>query len=231
MDNRPLEQRVADLQSPLIEKFVAFFSRLADGVLHHWLAILNILFLLYVALPVLAPALMEIGAKTPARVIYTIYRPACHQLPERSFFLFGESPVYDRNALPANGIADSDNVLVRRKYIGDATHGYKVAICQRDVAIYGAMFLMGLLFALMRGHLPKLPGKWLLLFALPMLLDGSTQLVGLRSSTWLLRLITGAFFGAGLVWYIYPLLDASMRRSFPDGTSRAQTKTNPPKFG
>ena len=214
MDKRPLDQRVADMQSPFVTKLTTAANRLADGVVRHWLAILNILFLVYVGLPVLAPALMEAGATGPAKVIYTIYYPACHQLPERSFFLFGEAPVYQRSDLPANGIADSDNMLVRRKYIGDAEHGYKVAICQRDVSIYGAMFLMGLLFALMRGYLPKLPGKWLILFVLPMFLDGTSQLVGLRSSTWLLRLVTGAIFGVGLVWYVYPLIDESMRKAF-----------------
>jgi len=221
MDNRPLDQRVAEISSPFLTKLTQGINRLADGVVRHWLAILNILFLVYVGLPVLAPVLMEAGATGPAKVIYTIYYPACHQLPERSFFLFGDAPIYSRSDLPANGIADSDNVLVRRKYIGDAAHGYKVAICQRDVAIYGAMFLMGLLFALMRGHLPRLPGKGLLLFVLPMLLDGTTQLVGLRSSTWLLRLITGGIFGVGLVWYVYPIIDESMQKAFaPDKSSR-----------
>ena len=213
MDDRPLEQRVQDIDSPFLDKFSAGVNRFANWIVHHLLAILNILFLIYVGLPFLAPVLMEAGAETPAKVIYTIYRPACHQLPERSFFLFGESPVYSREELPANGVADSDNVFVRRNYIGDPEHGYKVAICERDVAIYGSMFLMGLIFALMRGHLPRLKAKWLLVFALPMILDGGTQLVGLRSSSWQLRLITGALFGVGLVWFAYPYIEESLKTS------------------
>ena len=211
MDNRPLDQRVQEVSPPFLERFSAGVNRFADWIVRHWLAILNLLFLLYVGLPFLAPVLMEAGAEAPAKIIYTIYRPACHQLPERSFFLFGESSAYDRSELPANGVADSDNVFVRRNYVGDPEHGYKVAICQRDVAIYGSMFLMGLLFALMRGHLPRLKVRWLLLFALPMIIDGGTQLVGLRSSTWQLRLITGAFFGVGLIWFAYPYIEDSMR--------------------
>ncbi len=213
MDNRPLDQRVNDIQSPFIDKLTKGIERVADGIVKHWLAALNIIFLLYVGLPLLAPVLMQVGAETPARVIYAIYRPACHQLPERSFFLFGASPVYGRAQLPASGPAASDNLLVRRTYIGDAQHGYKVAICQRDVAIYGSMFLMGLLFALMRGSLPKLRARWLLLFALPMFIDGTTQLVGLRSSTWALRLITGTIFGVGLVWFIYPHIEETVRNA------------------
>ncbi len=213
MDDRPLDQRVEALQSPFLDKLTVGVNRFADWIVRHWLAILNLLFLIYVGLPFMAPVFMEVGAETPAKIIYTIYRPACHQLPERSFFLFGQSPVYSREALPANGVADSNNVFVRRNYIGDANHGYKVAICERDVAIYGSMFLMGLLFALMRGHLPRLKARWLLLFALPMFIDGSTQLVGLRSSTWQLRLITGAFFGIGLIWFAYPYIEESMKSS------------------
>jgi uncharacterized membrane protein len=48
-----------------------------------------------------------------------------------------------------------------------------------------------------------------------MILDGGTQLVGLRSSTWQLRLITGAIFGVGLVWFAYPYLEESMKQSPP----------------
>jgi len=217
MNDQSLEERVQEIEHPFFEKLSEGVNRFADWVVRHWLAIVNLLFLLYVGLPFLAPMLMEVGAEKPAQVIYTIYRPACHQLPERSFFLFGQSPVYAREELPAQGDAASDNVFVRRNYIGDAEHGYKVAICERDVAIYGSMFLMGLLFALMRGHLPKLKAKWLLLFALPMILDGTTQLVGLRSSNWQLRLITGALFGVGLVWFAYPYIEESMQKSFPQG--------------
>jgi uncharacterized membrane protein len=213
MDDRPLDQRVQDIDSPFLEKFSDGVNRFANWIVRHWLAILNILFLVYVGLPILAPVLMEVGEEVPAKVIYTIYRPACNQLPERSFFLFGESPVYSREELPANGVADSDNVFVRRNYIGDEEYGYKVAICERHVAIYGSMFLMGLLFALIRGHLPRLKAKWLLVFALPMILDGGTQLVGLRSSTWQLRLFTGALFGVGLVWFAYPYIEESIKTS------------------
>ena len=213
MEQKSLDQRVQEIQSPLIDKLVSAINRAVGWIGDHWVAVLNMLFLLYVGLPILAPALMEAGATTPAKIIYTIYRPACHQLPERSFFLFGEAPVYDRSDLPANGVADSDNVFVRRKYIGDEKHGYKVAICERDVAIYGSMFLMGLLFALLRGSLPRLKGKYVILFALPMAIDGFTQLLGLRSSTWLLRLITGALFGIGLIWFAYPYIAESMKQA------------------
>jgi uncharacterized membrane protein len=212
-----LDARVQQHKSPALRRLEGWINRGADFFIRHWLAILNLLFLTYVGLPLLAPALMEVGAETPARVIYTIYKPACHQLPERSFFLFGPQAVYTRAELPDQGAAASDNPFVRRNYIGDPRHGYKVAICQRDVAIYGSMFLMGLLFALIRGHLPKLRARYLLLFALPMALDGVTQLVGLRESTWALRVLTGGLFGVGLVWFAYPYIEESIKKTLAAG--------------
>ena len=70
----------------------------ADRVMYwlsrHYLAVLNVVMLFYFGLPILAPVLMNAGAKLPANVIYTIYKPLCHQFGFRSFFLFGEQPYY-----------------------------------------------------------------------------------------------------------------------------------------
>jgi uncharacterized membrane protein len=44
--------------------------------------------------------------------------------------------------------------------------------------------------------------------ALPLAVDGLTQLTGLRESTWELRVATGVLFSAGLGWYVLPHLDA-----------------------
>lgn len=200
--------------------FVNVVERSVNGVSRHWLGVANLLFLLYVGLPFLAPVLMHVGAEAPARIIYLVYRQACHQLPERSYFLFGDSPIYSLDTLPQEGVANA-GLFVRRSYIGDAEHGYKVAICERDVAIYGAMFLMGLLFALRRQRMKALDWRlYLLFFVLPMAVDGLTQLVGLRSSDWLLRTITGALFGIGTVWFVYPYLAQTLRNA-PPGNHRS----------
>jgi hypothetical protein len=44
-----------------------------------------------------------------------------------------------------------------------------------------------------------------------MAIDGTTQLIGLRESDWLWRSITGALFGVGSVWLVYPYVEAAMR--------------------
>jgi uncharacterized membrane protein len=88
--------------------------------------------------------------------------------------------------------------------------GHQMAVCERCVAIYAALFLGGLLFALLRSRLAPLSPRGLLLFALPMAIDGLTQLAGLRESTWELRIITGALFGLGVCWMVLPHLERGL---------------------
>lgn len=94
---------------------------------------------------------------------------------------------------------------------GRAWHilGHPMPYCHRNTAIYFAMVLAGLAFARWRTSRPldlRLYG----LLILPMAIDGFTQLFGWRESTWQLRTVTGALFGASTIWLIYPLLDRNM---------------------
>ncbi|HJQ14060.1 MAG TPA: glutaredoxin family protein, partial [Anaerolineales bacterium] len=50
------------------DRMMAWFSQ-------HYLAVINLLILLYFGLPFLAPVLMKAGAPLPANVIYTLYKP------------------------------------------------------------------------------------------------------------------------------------------------------------
>lgn len=192
--------------SPAPNRFVSTIDRWVQFVLRHWLSLLTLLFLVYVALPLLAPALMRVGAELPARAIYTLYIPFCHQLPERSYFIFGESHIYSLDELQAAGVA-TGGLLERRFYTGDPEHGYKAALCERDLAIYGSMFLFGLFLLVRKRRPPRLKPLWyVLFFVLPIAVDGLTQLAGLRESNWILRTLTGALFGLGTLWFVYPYL-------------------------
>lgn len=84
--------------------------------------------------------------------------------------------------------------------------GEQMAFCQRDTAIFAAMLIGGLVFAAMRARLAPLSLRVLATLALPMAVDGLTQLVGLRESTWELRVLTGGLFGLGIVWLVLPHL-------------------------
>src|SRR5215211_5979941 len=54
-------------------------DRTMAWVSRHYLAVINVFMLLYFGLPILAPTLMNAGATLPANVIYTMYKPLCHQ--------------------------------------------------------------------------------------------------------------------------------------------------------
>ncbi|HYI15036.1 MAG TPA: DUF2085 domain-containing protein [Thermomicrobiales bacterium] len=95
-------------------------------------------------------------------------------------------------------------------------HGEQMAFCERDVAIVSAAVLTGVIFAIIRRWrgLPRLGFAVVVLLALPMAVDGGTQLVGLRESTPALRVLTGTLFSLGVGWFVLPHLDtgfASMR--------------------
>lgn len=206
-----------------------------DRFSHWWsrnyLALLNLLLFIYVALPVFAPVMMKAGYPGVARPIYGLYGAVCHQLAFRSWFLFGEQPIYPRAAAElegyqtfqeVTGIDESDprSLLAARSFVGNEQVGYKVAFCQRDIAIYGAMLGFGLLFAATGRRLRPLPWwLWVLIGIAPIALDGFSQLLSqfpgfswwvYRESTPLLRTLTGALFGFTTAWYGFPLLEESM---------------------
>ena len=87
--------------------------------------------------------------------------------------------------------------------------GQKMAYCQRDTAIYGAMLLGGLAYA-RRRDADGLPFWAFLLLSLPIAIDGGLALFGVRESTPLLRTVTGALFGLATAWFVYPLMDRAL---------------------
>lgn len=206
----------------------------------HYLALLNLIVFLYVGLPFAAPVLMKLSDAGAAAVLYKIYSPLCHQFGFRSFFLFGEQPYYPLKEAGLVGVKTFDQVtgyadlanpysvsrLYARQYTGDATVGYKVALCERDVAIYAAILLFGLLYPLTGRRLPPLHWMiWLLLALAPIGLDGFSQLFSqfnwpwlmpylpYRESTPFLRVLTGFLFGFGTAWFAFPNVEDSMRET------------------
>ncbi len=131
--------------------------------------------------------------------VHSVFRLVCDQLPERSAQLGG---------LP-------------------------VCLCWRCTAIYGGSLLFGILFALARDHRVGWM-EWLtrpaslavmLLFGLPLILDGASHALGLRSgiadatssdfwlswqtfsADWWLRIITAMIATIGAVKFLCPRLD------------------------
>jgi uncharacterized membrane protein len=148
-----------------------------NGLLNqHWMIWFSILFGLYVGLPFLAPVLMQVGAEGPGRVIYTIYSFLCHQLPERSYFLFGPKITYDITEIQAAWQV-TNNPVILRQFIGSAEVGWKVAWSDRMIWMFTSILLFGWLWWPLRGRVRQLHWVGLGLLLLPMAIDGTTHLV------------------------------------------------------
>jgi uncharacterized membrane protein len=210
-----------------------------------YLLLMNLLVIVYVGLPFLAPVFMRAGAELPAGIIYRLYGMTCHQLAFRSWFLFGEQFVYPRAAAGEPGMTfgqvsgiDEEDIFASRAFTGSPQMGYKVALCERDVSIYGAIALFGLVFALTRRQIPGLPWYlWVLIGMVPIGVDGISQLISqppfelipYRESTTLFRTVTGGLFGLTTAWFAYPMVEETMaetRRVLGDKLARIQRHTN-----
>ena len=190
--------RVATQLAVLLPPFVQTIAR-------HWLALANLFLGLQAALPFLAPYLMHSGHTPAGNLLYRIYGPLCHQLPERSLFLFGPQWTYTLQQLTQHVGND-----VPLRYIGDATIGFKTTVCLRDLATYLAMWVAGLAFTFLRHRLRPLSLRAFVLLCLPIAIDGFGQLLALWDSTPLSRTITGTLFGLACVWLAFPAIDSAM---------------------
>lgn len=211
----------------------------------HWVLLGVLVTGAFVGLAFLAPVLMHTGFSRAANVIYKVFSPACHQMAFRSWFLFGEQSYYplDLTGIPnvyyfeeyvhahpdfegLDSVSDFARYSwVARDFVGNPRMGYKVALCQRDVATYLALLLGGILFSIFRRWTRPLKGVlFIVLSVLPMLVDGGYQLVTYmfpsvlqpHETTPLLRTITGALFGFGLIWLTFPHIEIGMRETEVD---------------
>ena len=230
-------------------------NKLVYRLSKNWVVYFNIVVGLYVGLPILAPILMNAGATGSARLIYTVYSPMCHQMASRSFFLFGEQAAYPLELAGSSlttleaytaeipefaGVTDNnwaEFFLAARAFVGNDQLGYKMALCERDIAIYGFLFIGGMIYLFLRRRYDIQPvplWAFILIGLGPIGLDGFSQLFGyyatpidgsvaqgfgaflgnifpLRESPPFLRTFTGAVFGLMLAWLIYPHLNASFK--------------------
>lgn len=162
---------------------------------------MSLIGVVYTGLLFLAPLLMHIGWTSAGSAIYTIYSLLCHQLPQRSFFLFGNRFTYSLIEIQSVW-ENSINPLVLRKFIGNSEMGWKVAWSDRMVWMYVSILFFGLLWWLLRYRLKPLPWQGLILFLLPIVLDGTTHFFsdlagigqGFRNDNVWLRILTREAF-------------------------------------
>lgn len=210
-----------------------------------WLRVALVVLAIYLGGTFAAPTLMKLGLEGPARVLYFVYGPFCHQFGFRSFFLYGEQPVYplstantswqpfeayighesrfdQTSSNPSNVQGFVQLQLASREFVGNPQMGYKMSLCERDVAIYSGMFVGAIIFGRIRRWLRPVP-LWLyvILGLGPIGIDGFSQLLGYppfnlwapRETPPEFRVLTGALFGLMNVWLAFPYLEMSLRES------------------
>jgi hypothetical protein len=204
-------------------------------VTKYWYLLITLLVGAVLAMGFLAPALMSEGETEAGQAVYRFLAPHNHQLPHRSYFLFGPSAIIQSYSLDqVVGFGADPNQL--ESFTGNVDVGFKTALNHRMVAIFFAFLLGGLVWGL-AGQRPQLSFIWFLVLALPLLIDGFSHMVsesgspgfrvdntwavlltrGLLPSSfyqgttigtlnWLLRTVTGVLFGLGLAWFLYTYL-------------------------
>ena len=208
-------------------KEISFGDRLFQWLSRRYMLIFNAFTFMYVGLAFLAPVLMNGGRIGSANLIYSVYGRLCHQLSFRSWFLYGDQGAYPREianlpSLVTYEDATGNDPFDLEKAVGfrgNENLGFKVAFCERDIAIYGAILLFGIIFSLTGRRIPSLPlAAWFILGILPIGLDGMSQIISqlpwdiipIRESTPLLRTITGGLFGFTTAWFGYPIVEEAM---------------------
>ncbi len=197
-------------------------------VSRNWLAIFTALVATYVGTSFAAPVFIALGLQEFGLRIYQLYWPLCHQFAHRSWFLFGQEAFYPAPSFQAITGIDPYSAPGRwaaKDFYGNEALGWKVALCERDVAIYAGILAGGIIYGTLRsrGHRLRSP-HWLIYVLVglaPISIDGFSQLLSqppymlpllpFRESTPVLRILTGSLFGSMNVMLAYPYIEKWMR--------------------
>jgi uncharacterized membrane protein len=188
-------------RSPSQTQRLILMKRIVLGFARHWLLFVNLLIAIWVILPWLAPVFMHLGWNSLGKAVYLFYSFQCHQMPQRSFFLFGDKAMYSLAEIQAAG-GNITNPFLMRQFIGNPEMGWKVAWSDRMVSMYTSILFGGLLYGLVRKQLKPLSFWMFALLLLPMGLDGGTHMIsdlngmgqGFRDTNFWLQILTNNTF-------------------------------------
>ena len=167
----------------------------------NWIKLFLLVYGTWVILPFLAPIFMKLGWTNSAKALYGTYSVFCHQLPQRSLFLFGQNTMFSLAEIQMAWQSTYDP-LVLREFIGNSEFGWKIAWSDRMISFYGGIWLFGLLWLPLRERVKQIPWWGFLLLLTPMVVDGATHLIsdiagigqGFRDANiWLVNLTDNAF--------------------------------------
>jgi uncharacterized membrane protein len=207
------------------ERLSMWFNHRMLWLSKHWLAIANTFFFTYVGLPFLAPILMAAGFTGAANAIYQAYNLVCHQLPTRTYFVFGEQvamcerciSIYVTlavgglvfNLVRFRSLSFKWYILLALPMALDGGSAFVSELAQViPLWIFWVMWTVIVLIAALVMYKQQIL-FWQIgvVFVSGFLALAYLQVFGLRISNMALRTITGAIFGIGTVWYAYPVLE------------------------
>ena len=151
-------------------------NRIALAVSRHWFETFLVIYGIWVFTPFLAPFFMYIGWTGAGKAIYFIYSFFCHQLPERSFFLFGEKTMYSLNEIQV-AWQDTINPMILRQFIGNESMGWKIAWSDRMISFYTSVWFFTILWWPFRHKIKPLSWLGFVLLLLPLIIDGVTHTI------------------------------------------------------
>ena len=200
---------VTNISSPQ-QSFFQWISR-------HGFQTFLVVYGLWVFSPFLAPVFMHIGWTGAGKAIYFIYSFFCHQLPERSFFLFGEKGMYSLAEIQT-AWQNTPNLMILRQFTGNEAMGWKIAWSDRMISFYTSIWFFAVLWYPFRRTFRSMPWWALLLLLVPTALDGVTHAVsdlsgiglGFRDTNSWLAVLTdyrfpGSFYAGDAIGSFNPL--------------------------
>lgn len=131
---------------------------------------------IWVFLPYFAPLFMQIGWTGAGKAIYFIYSFFCHQLPERSFFWFGEKTMYSLSEIQT-AWQDTINPMILRQFIGNETMGWKIAWSDRMISLYTSVWLFAAIWYPFRRKIKPISWWGFILLLIPIAIDGGTHMI------------------------------------------------------
>jgi len=196
-------------------------ERVVRFLLRHWLLWLNLGIGLYALVPWLSPLARLAGWERLGQLLFRLYTPPiCHQQPEYSYHLGGYQVAFcERDTAIYTGLVLAGllfGVLRRRVR---PWPWWVLVLCTLPLALDGGTQVM-------RYILPdwtaRADNAWAVYLTGGVLPPGFYVGDGVGTLNWLLRTVTGALFSVGLVFTIYPLIEAEMRSTKKDrqGTRR-----------
>jgi len=159
-------------------------------IIKHWLTITNVALLIFIVPILLTPYLMSTGDPTLVAIagaFMTAYHPTCHQLPERSLFIFGHQMTVCSRCFAIYVSFLAGGLLfyfIKNKF--KPFHIFYYILFCIPIAIDGLAQLFGM--------------------PLPRGIGPGMQLVWTTLSTNEIRVITGAIFGLGSALFVMPYM-------------------------